>query len=262
MILDKIVDKKKEEVARLRRRGLHLPDSFRDWQADQTRGFRRTLLAYNGVSIIAEVKKASPSKGIICADFDPVRIAVNYEKNGAQALSVLTDEYFFQGSLLFMMQARQAVSLPVLRKDFIIDPLQIDEARAHGADAILLICAILELSQIRDYKEQAAALGMDALVEVHDEEDLRKALAADAELIGINNRNLRDFSVDINTTFRLQKMIPAGIPVVSESGLKSLEDMQKLREEGVNAALIGESLVRAGQDSTFLAGLREDYDIG
>lgn len=262
MILDKIVAQKKEEVALLKRRGICLPDSYRDWQPDQTRGFRRELLAYSGVSVIAEVKKASPSKGVICSDFDPVRIAVNYQKNGAQALSVLTDEGFFQGSLLFMMQARQAVSLPVIRKDFIIDPLQIDEARMHGADAILLISAILETSRIKEYKEQAASLGMDALVEVHDEEDLQKALAAGSELIGINNRNLRDFSVDINTTFRLQKLIPAGIPVVSESGLKSLEDMQKLKEAGVDAALIGETLMRAGQDSTFLAGLREAREIG
>ncbi len=262
MILDKIVEKKKEEVARLKRRGLRLPDSYRDWKPDQTRGFRRALLSYGGVSVIAEVKKASPSKGIICADFDPVRIAVNYQKNGAQALSVLTDEPFFQGSLLYLMQARQAVSLPVLRKDFIIDPLQIDEARAHGADAILLICAILESSQIREYKEQAAVLGMDALVEVHDEEEVQKALAAGSDLIGINNRNLKDFSVDINTTFRLQKIIPAGIPVVSESGLKSAEDMRRLKEEGVAAALIGETLMRAGQDSAFLADLREARETG
>ena len=262
MILDKIVERKKEEVAALKSRGVQLPESYRDWQPDQTRGFRRALLDYHGVSVIAEVKKASPSKGIICADFNPVRIALNYEANGAQALSVLTDVDFFQGSLLFMMQVRQAVRLPVLRKDFIIDSLQIDEARAHGADAVLLICAILDRSQIQEYREQAAGLGMDSLVEVHDEKDLQKALDANADLIGINNRNLRDFSVDINTTFRLQKMIPTGVSVVSESGLKSTEDILKLKQEGVTAALIGESLMRAGQNSTLLSSLRESEKKG
>jgi indole-3-glycerol phosphate synthase len=262
MILDKIVARKKEEVVGIKKRGIQLPVNYRDWQTDQTRGFRRALLDYQGVSVIAEVKKASPSKGIICADFNPVRIAVNYEINGAQALSVLTDEDFFQGSLLFMMQAREAVSLPVLRKDFIVDPLQIDEARAHGADAILLICAILETAQIMEYKQQAEALGMDVLVEVHDEDDLQKALDADADLIGVNNRNLKDFSVDITTTFRLQKLIPEGIPVVSESGLSSTEDLLKLQEERVDAALIGETLMRAGEDSSFLKNLRKSVKEG
>jgi len=262
MILDKIVERKKEEVAELKRRGIQLPGNYRDWQPDQTRGFLRALLDYQGVSVIAEVKKASPSKGIICVDFNPVRIAVNYEANGAQALSVLTDADFFQGSLLHLMQAREAVRLPVLRKDFIVDPLQIDEARAHGADAILLICAILDRAEIVEYKEQAAALGMDALVEVHDEEDLQKALDADADLIGVNNRNLRDFSVDINTTFRLQKLIPDTIPVVSESGLESTEDLLKLKTERVDAALIGETLMRAGEDSSFLTNLRNSMEKG
>lgn len=256
MILDKIVARKKEEVARLKRQGIQRPEDYRDWQPDNPRGFRQALLDYRGVSIIAEVKKASPSKGVICADFHPVDIAINYEANGAQALSVLTDEDFFQGSLLYLMQARQAISLPVLRKDFIIDPLQIEEARAHGADAILLICAILESSQIKEYREQAGALGMDALVEVHDEEDLNKALDGDADLIGVNNRNLRDFNVDINTTFRLQKLIPETVPIVSESGLQSMQDLLRLKQEGIGAALIGESLMRAGHESSLLSRLR------
>jgi len=147
---------------------------------DPPRGFRKALVEYPGVSIIAEVKKASPSKGVICEDFDPVRIAGNYQKSGAQAISVLTDSRFFQGSLLYLMQVREAVSLPVLRKDFIIDELQIREAAMHGADAILLIVAILAPYQLREYQVCAGELGMDVLVEVHDEREVEMALAADS----------------------------------------------------------------------------------
>ena len=155
-------------------------------------------------------------------DFDPQAIALNYQENGAQAVSVLTDVDFFQGSLKYLMQVRSTINLPVLRKDFIIDPLQIEEASIHGADAILLIAAILSQSQISEYQQMAKELGLDSLVEIHDEDDLEKALGAEAALIGINNRNLNDFSVDINTTFRLKKLIPDTIPVVSESGLGPL----------------------------------------
>ncbi len=256
MILDRIVARKKEEVAALHRTGVVLPPSCHHRQADAPRGFRAALLDYAGVAIIAEVKKASPSKGVICADFDPVRTAVNFQKQGAQALSVLTDVDFFQGSLLALMQVREAVALPVLRKDFIIDRLQIDQARAHGADAVLLIAAILEIEQIAEFRQHAADLGMDSLIEVHDEPEIDKALAAGADLIGINNRNLNDFSVDIDTTFRLQQLIPAGIPVVSESGLKTPADLDALARAGVSAALIGESLMRAGTGSSLLSELR------
>lgn len=256
MILDTIVQQKKQEVSRLKKNGIILPPAFLDKTPDESRGFKRELLEYNGVSIIAEVKKASPSKGVISPDFDPVKIALNYQVQGAQALSVLTDVNFFQGSLLYLMQVRSAVDLPVLRKDFIIDPLQIDESRAHGADAILLIAAILDEQQLRDFQQHAAALGMDSLVEVHQEEELSKALAAGAQLIGINNRNLNDFSVDINTTFRLMKLIPSHIPVVSESGLKSSQDIEALEKAGAAAALIGETLMRAGEKSGLLRTLR------
>ena len=211
---------------------------------------------YGGVAIIAEVKKASPSKGIISANFDPQAIALNYQENGAQAVSVLTDVDFFQGSLKYLLQVRSTITLPVLRKDFIIDPLQIEEASSHGADAILLIAAILSQSQISEYQHMAKELGMDSLVEIHDEDDLEKALGAQAALIGINNRNLNDFSVDINTTFRLKKMIPDTIPVVSESGLGSAADLALLKEHDICAALIGESLMRAGHDSPLLQSLR------
>jgi indole-3-glycerol phosphate synthase len=255
-ILDTIVATKKKEVAVLKSQGIHLPTGYEEIQIDPPRGFRDALLNYSGVSIIAEVKKASPSKGVICENFDPVEIAKNYQKNGAQAVSVLTDVDYFQGSLLYMMQVRDTITLPVLRKDFIIDALQIQEAHLHGADAILLIAAILERTQIQEYQHQAAELGMDCLVEVHDEKETEKALEAGSLLIGVNNRNLKDFSMDIETTFRLKQMIPEEIPVVSESGLKTEDDFKRLLDEGITAALVGETLMRAGSGSNLLHSLR------
>ncbi|MBU1565648.1 MAG: indole-3-glycerol phosphate synthase TrpC [Proteobacteria bacterium] len=257
MILDTIVARKRQEVVELRSKGIFLPAQFRDKEIDPPRGFCRALMAYPGVSVIAEVKKASPSKGIICADFQPVNIAGNYHKNGAQAISVLTDVDFFQGSLLYLLQVREAVPLPILRKDFIIDELQIKEAHLHGADAILLIAAILDLQQMKDYQALASEYGMDVLVEVHDESETEQALKAGSELIGINNRNLKTFAVDLETTFRLKRLIPPHIPVVSESGLKTVEDFRRLMKEGIKAALIGETLMRAGVDSDLLRSLRE-----
>ena len=258
MILETIVETKKEEAEYLRKNGIILPSEYGDKPVGKCRGFKQALIDFAGVSIIAEVKKASPSKGIIVKDFNPVKIARNYQDHGARAISVLTDRTYFQGNLLYLMQVREVVTLPVLRKDFIIDPLQIDEARAHGADAILLIAAILDEYQLLDYQQQAADLGMDSLVEVHQEKELQKALAAGADIIGINNRNLNNFKVDINTTFRLMKLIPDEIPVVSESGLTSADDIAALDEAGVTAALIGESLMRAGDESNFLKSLCSD----
>ena len=257
MILDTIVAKKKEELALLKRRGILLPESFRDQKVEGPRGFRKTLLDYAGVSVIAEVKKASPSKGVICENFQPVEIARNYEARGAQAISVLTDEHFFQGSLLYMMQVRDQVTLPVLRKDFIIDELQIKEARAHGADCILLIVAILDRAQLEDYQACAKEMSMDVLVEVHDEWEAETALITDCNLLGVNNRNLKDFSMDLETTFRVRKMVPDDIPVVSESGLKTAEHFQRLERENITAALIGEALMRAGAESSLLEEIRK-----
>jgi len=248
MILDTIVARKHQEVAALKTRGLPVVNR----PAPPPRGFIRALAAAPGVAIIAEAKKASPSKGIIQPDFDPVRIARNYQAGGAHCLSVLTDADFFQGSLDFIPQVRAAVDLPVLRKDFIIDPLQIEEAHAVGADAILLIAAILSREQLRDFRLRAESLGMDALVEVHDERELDDALFAESRLIGINNRNLHDFSVSLETTFRLLPRIPRGIPVVSESGIATVADMRRLQAAGVKAALIGESLMRADQQDQLL----------
>lgn len=248
MILDTIVARKYEEVAALKERGLPVLER----PAPSPRGFLRALIAAPGVAVIAEAKKASPSKGVIQPDFDPVRIAMNYREGGAHCLSVLTDVDFFQGSLAYIPLVRAAVDLPVLRKDFIIDPLQIEEAHAVGADAILLIAAILETVQLRDYRLLAESLGMDVLVEVHDERELDAALEAGSRLVGINNRNLNDFSVSLDTTFRLLPRIPQGIPVVSESGIATVADMRRLKEAGVKAALIGESLMRAGQQDQLL----------
>ncbi|MEW6500721.1 MAG: indole-3-glycerol phosphate synthase TrpC [Thermodesulfobacteriota bacterium] len=252
MILDTIVARKREEVAALRRTGIADPEG----PVAPPRGFARALTEYAGVAIIAEVKKASPSKGVIRPDFDPVAIARQYQAGGAQALSVLTDEHFFQGSLAYLSQVRAAVALPVLRKEFIIDPLQIEEARRHGADAILLIAAILDTVQMRDFREQAEGLGMDVLVEVHDEAEAEQALAAGSRLIGVNNRDLRDFSVDLDTTFRLRRLIPAAIPLVSESGIRDYRDMQRLAAHDIAAALVGETLMRASDQAQALRELR------
>ena len=252
MILDKIVDRKREEVALLLKQGITPPDE----PVDPPRGFIKALTSYSGVAIIAEAKKASPSKGVICPDFDPVRIAVEYERSGAQAMSVLTDVDFFQGSLAYIPQVRKAVKLPVIRKDFVIHEKQIEEARAYGADAILLIAAILDLTQMRDYLDMAHGLGMDVLVEIHDEAEAEMAVSAGSRLIGVNNRNLRDFTVDIETTFRLQKLLPPEIPLVSESGIRDNNDMRRLAEHKVCAALIGETLMRAADRVSGLQALR------
>lgn len=248
MILDTIVARKREEVTALRRTGIGNPEQ----EVDPPRGFLQALLNAPSVAIIAEAKKASPSKGVIQPDFDPVRIAKHYREGGAHAMSVLTDVDFFQGSLAYIPLVRTAVDLPVLRKEFIIDPLQISEAAAYGADAILLIAAILETEQLRDFRLQAEELFMDVLVEVHDEAELESALRAESKLIGINNRNLNDFTVNLQTTFRLQQYIPSTIPVVSESGIATVDDMARLREAGVCAALIGESLMRSSDQGTLL----------
>lgn len=248
MILDTIVARKREEVAALKKNGISTPDC----RVDKPRGFMRALVDHGPVAIIAEAKKASPSKGVIRPDFDPVAIAKSYATGGAQAISVLTDVDFFQGSLSYIPSVRAAVKLPVLRKEFIIDPLQIEEASIYGADAILLIAAILETGQLQEFRLQAEEAGMDVLVEVHNEEELEKTLAADSRLIGINNRNLKTFQVDLETTFRLQKEIPAAIPVVSESGISSGMEIKRLKEAGIAAALIGESLMRSNDKGTKL----------
>ena len=251
-ILDTIVARKKQEIAQLKAHGVTSPDQ----PVEPPRGFMQALTQSPEIAVIAEVKKASPSKGVICPDFDPQIIAASYEEGGAEAVSVLTDERFFQGSLNYIPLVRQTVKLPVIRKDFIIHELQIEEASNYGADAILLIAAILAQEQITDYLQMSRELHMDVLVEVHDEKEVEKSLAAGSEMIGINNRDLRDFTVDLNTTIRLRAEIPAAIPVVSESGIKDHEDMKRLQDHGITAALIGETLMRSGDRAAALKRLR------
>ena len=214
---------------------------------DQPRGFEAAIVNACGsgwTPIIAEVKKGSPSKGVIRADFDPLEIAQIYQANGASCLSVLTDEHFFLGHLSYLALIREQVSLPLLRKDFIFDPYQIYQARVAGADAILLIAAMLELSQLREFIAVARGLSLDVLLEVHDENELETALQTDCTLIVINNRDLRSFVVDISTSERLAALVPPGRITVAESGITRRDEIVRLTKSGLNAFLIGESLMR------------------
>lgn len=209
-----------------------------------TQGFEASLRGKSR-RVIAEVKRASPSRGVIREEFDPVGIAKTFAANGASALSVLTEERFFQGSLLYMEAIKKAISLPLLRKDFILDRYQLLEARSFGADAVLLIAALLEPGRLKELKAEAQSLALDALVEVHTEAELECALKAEASVIGINNRDLRTFEVNLGTTERLAPMIPPGIVVVCESGIETSEQMKGLTALGIHVFLIGETLMRA-----------------
>jgi indole-3-glycerol phosphate synthase/phosphoribosylanthranilate isomerase len=242
-ILGRIVAAKKEKLA---------SDSLplerwekRGWAHRVLRRRFREALQTRDPAIIAEVKKASPSKGVLAADFDPARTSAEYERGGAAALSVLTDEEFFQGSLRDLETARTATMLPVLRKDFTIAREQVLEAAAHGADAILLIAAILTEREIRDFREEAARFDMAALVEVHNRAELDRALGGGADIIGVNNRNLTTFEVSLETSLRLAEFVPAGVVRVSESGIRDHGDIATLRAAGYRAFLVGEHLMRA-----------------
>ncbi len=206
-------------------------------------------------AVIAEIKKASPSKGVLAAEFDPAAIAQLYEQGGAAALSVLTDEKHFQGSLSDLGAARAAVRIPALRKDFTIDLYHVHQAAAYGADAILLIAAILSERQMRDFRELAEHYGMAALVEVHDEEELQPAIASGARLVGVNNRNLHTFEVSLETSLRLAEKIPAGVVRVAESGIHSSADVRRLRAAGYQAFLVGEHLMKSGDPAGALKAL-------
>lgn len=210
-----------------------------------TRSLSAALKSVVNISIIAEIKKASPSMGVLRENFNPVEIALIYEANGASAISVLTDEKFFQGSLSYLTKVRSTVRLPVLRKDFIVDPYQIYEAREAGADAILLIAALLSKEELQDFLLLSSELEMDCLVEVHSENELKTVLQTNASIIGINNRDLKTFKTDLETTLRLRPLIPSGKIIVSESGIKSRKDIEVLLENGVNAVLVGETLMKS-----------------
>jgi indole-3-glycerol phosphate synthase len=246
MFLDKIVATKKKEVEQLART-FSLAEAERTIaDAGPCRGFARALSSERKrtMGLIAEVKKASPSKGLIRPDFVPVDIARSYENAGTDCISVLTDVDYFQGSNEYLKQVRAAVQVPILRKDFTIDARQIYEARVIGADAILLIAAILTTAEMREFLRTAKDLGMDALVEVHDREELDRVLELDAELIGINNRNLKTFVTDIQTTEQLIAAIPSGKTIVSESGISSPKEIDYLRSIGAHAVLVGEHFMR------------------
>ena len=253
-ILARIVAHKRQD---LNERGaeLRLLEAAAEASVSGRRGFRQALET-STPAIIAEIKKASPSKGLLSETFDPAAIAQSYEKGGAAALSVLTDERFFQGHWADLRAAREAVGLPVLRKDFTTDSLHVIEAAAHGADAILLITAILETGELRRFRELAEGYGLDVVVEVHDEEELDRALASGATIIGVNNRDLHTFAVHLDTSLRLAERIPADVLAVSESGIHSREDVQLLRGAGYRAFLVGEHLMRSPDPAAAIEALR------
>ena len=259
MILDDIIEKRKLQLEKemskvpfekMKKKALNTDFLTKDFKS-----------AINGdsLSIICEVKKASPSKGLIRPDFHPVEIAKEYESAGANAISCLTEEYYFQGSADFLKSIADCVNIPILRKDFIIDEYQIYEAKAIGASAILLIAAVLDEKTLSRFYKLAASLSLDSLVEVHNESELEKALSVNAEIIGINNRNLKTFEWDLNTTGKLAHHIPKDKIIVSESGIKNNKDMKAVHKLGASAVLIGETLMRSNNIASTLKELRA-YD--
>jgi indole-3-glycerol phosphate synthase len=257
-ILERIVAVKREEVAlaKVNRGELSLRR-----EAEALRGTRdfvaalRSRIAAGGAAVIAEVKKASPSKGVLREHFVPAAIAASYERGGAACLSVLTDAHFFQGSAAFLQQARAACTLPVLRKDFIVDAYQLFEARVMGADAVLLIAACLDDAAMVELEAQALALGMAVLVEVHDAAELERALRLKTPLVGVNNRNLRTFEVSLDTTLALLPRVPADRLLVTDSGILGRADVQRMRVAGVHAFLVGEAFMRAADPGAALPAL-------
>lgn len=250
MILDDIVERRKEQLAReageISRASIKSMacDALCDYSNIKTKF--SAALSEERLGFICEVKKASPSKGLICEDFQPLKIAQEYQHAGANAISCLTEEYYFKGSNKYLKEIAENVNLPVLRKDFIFDDYQIAAAKVMGASAILLIAGILSKSQLADYLDYADSLALECLVEVHDEEELQKVLDTNAHIIGINNRNLKTFEVDLATTGRLAGFIPEDKIIVSESGIKNNEDCRNVKALGADAVLIGETLMRSG----------------
>lgn len=257
MILDEIAEKTREriEAEKCRLSLRELQAAVRDMETNTGFPFEKAL-AKPGMSFICEVKKASPSKGIIAEQFPYVEIAREYESAGADAMSILTEPFYFQGSNDYLSAIRKEVSIPLLRKDFTVDEYMIYEAKQIGADAILLICAILSQTQLEEYAGIAGELGLSALVEAHDEQEIQMALKAGAKIIGVNNRNLKDFTVDISNSVRLRELVPRDILFVSESGMKTRADIARLEENGTNAVLIGETFMRSSDKAGMLRELR------
>lgn len=258
MILDDIVQKKLESLKKEPYK-FDYQKLFASYRGKHIKSFRNALLS-PGLSIIGEIKKASPSRGLIKPDFNPVAIAKEYD-GAVDCISVLTEEDFFMGSINYLKDVHSAVSLPLLRKDFIISPLQIIEAAEAGASAVLLITAILREYELREFILLTRGLGLDALVEVHNETELETAIACSADIIGINNRNLNDFSEDINTTARLRRLIPDSIAVVSESAIHTTDDIKILQAADVDAVLIGESFMKSGNIRALAREFKNAYGM-
>ncbi len=253
MILEKIALKTKERVEALKQTIplRELKSQVADLNCEPNFPFEKALQK-DEISFICEVKKASPSKGIIAESFPYIDIAKEYEQAGADAISILTEPYFFQGSNQYLSDIRNNVKIPLLRKDFTIDEYMIYEAKVMGADAILLICSLLSRQQLIEYSYLAKTLGLSALVETHNEQEIAMALEAKAKIIGVNNRNLKDFTVDINHSLQLRKLVPDSVLFVSESGMSKQEDIKSLRDNGTNGVLIGETLMRSNNKKEML----------
>ncbi len=257
MILDEIAayTKKRIEYEKSKLPMTEIRAQAKDLNADTGYIFEKAL-AKPGISFICEAKKASPSKGIIAEDFPYVRIAKEYEAAGADAMSVLTEPKWFMGKDEYLKEIRKEITIPIIRKDFTVDEYMIYQAKLMGADAVLLICAILSDTQLQEYYGIADELGLSALIETHDGEEVQRALKAKARIIGVNNRNLKDFTVDIENSVRLRNMVPEDILFVSESGMKTRSDIARLEENGTNAVLIGETFMRSPDKAAMLKELR------
>lgn len=257
MILDQIAEKTRKRIAEAKKAVplAEIKAKAEALPADTGFPFEKALRA-KGISFICEVKKASPSKGIIAEDFPYLSIAKDYEAAGAAAISVLTEPYYFRGSDGYLREIAQSVNIPVLRKDFTVDSYMIYEAKLLGASAVLLICALLNEQTLKEYIGIAHSLGLSALVEAHDQTEIEAALNAGARVIGVNNRNLKDFTVDINNSIRLRSLVPSDIIFISESGIKTAEDIANLRKNGTDAVLIGETLMKSPDKKLMLDSLR------
>jgi Indole-3-glycerol phosphate synthase len=255
MILSRIIEEKRKVVEEAKRAKPQAELLKEIKSLSVKSSFKKNISRPHHINLIAEIKKASPSKGILRGDFNPVKIAITYQAGGASAISVLTDERFFEGRLEYISKVRGNVSIPILRKDFFIDEYQIYETVAIGAEAILLIPEILSMAEVTKFYNLATELGLDCLVEVHNEEDIEKALAIGASIIGINNRDLHTFKVDLGVTQRLIRLIPQNKVIVSESGIKSYEDIMFLKSLGINAVLVGEAFMEADDISAKMRDL-------
>lgn len=260
MILQEIAEDTEKRIDGLKRSGYYseIHEALPSLSVQGDFPFEKAL-AEPGLSIIGELKKASPSRGLICSDFDYESIAAEYEKSGVSAVSCLTEPRWFQGSPEYLRRTAQAVSLPVLRKDFIIDPCQIEEAAVLGASAVLLICALLTDGDLKAFMKFSDSLGLSVLTEVHDEDEIARALGCGARVIGVNNRNLRDFTVDLSTAERLISRLPEQITAVAESGIGSGEDAARMKQAGADAVLVGESLMRCSSRPLFIQELKGTY---